>query len=191
MAQVICITGGIGAGKSVVSRVLRLKGYSVYDCDSEASRLMQELEEIRSALTERFGSECYLDGCLNRPYLASRIFTNEADRSWLNSLVHEEVRKDIDRVSAGSRLLFIESAIPVTSGLDLKCSEIWLVTAPDELRYHRAMQRGGEKDDVKRRILSQQHEFDSLPSEKVRLIDNDENCGLLPQIDSLLSGIVI
>ena len=56
--RLVGITGGIGAGKSVVSRILRLKGYQVYDCDSRAKELMSGSEELIAALRERFGESC-------------------------------------------------------------------------------------------------------------------------------------
>ena len=72
---VIGITGGIGSGKSVVSRLLRLMGVPVYDCDREAKRLMCESVDIREALIKVAGAEVYdAAGRLNRAYLSSFIF---------------------------------------------------------------------------------------------------------------------
>lgn len=190
--EVIGITGGIGAGKSVVSRILRLKGYRVYDCDSEARRLMERSEEILAALTERFGQECILgDGGLDRAYIAGKVFTDAAELEWLNKLVHGAVRDDVGRwvrmcEAEGCCRLFVESAILFTSGLDRMCDRIWMVTAPEQLRLQRAMERGGvSEEDLLRRIESQRKEFDSLPGEKVTEIDNSGE-SLLERIDMLL-----
>ena len=74
----IGITGGIGAGKSVVSRMLRLKGYPVYDCDSRAKVLMEESAYILTSLKSRLGEECVLEsGELNRAQIAERVFSCE------------------------------------------------------------------------------------------------------------------
>ena len=191
--EVIGITGGIGAGKSVVSRILRLKGYPVYDCDSEARSLMESSEEILAALQGRFGEECILEcGALNRGYIASKVFNDAEELTWLNALVHGAVREDVrDWVeayaSAGKEKLFVESAILYTSGLDKMCDRIWLVTAPEELRLERAMKRGGaSKEDLRRRIESQRMEFDSLPAGKVSKIEN--SCAsLLDRVEELLA----
>ena len=191
--EVIGITGGIGAGKSVVSRILRLKGYPVYDCDSEARSLMESSEEILVALQGRFGEECILEcGGLNRGYIASRVFNDAEELTWLNALVHGAVREDVRdwveaHASAGKEILFVESAILYTSGLDKMCDRIWLVTAPEELRLERAMQRGGaSEEDLRRRIESQRMEFDSLPAGKVSEIEN--SCtSLLDRVEELLA----
>lgn len=191
--EVIGITGGIGAGKSVVSRILRLKGYPVYDCDSEARSLMESSDEILAALQGRFGEECILEcGGLNRGYIASRVFNDAEELTWLNALVHGAVREDVRdwveaHASAGKEILFVESAILYTSGLDKMCDRIWLVTAPEELRLERAMKRGGAlKEDLRRRIESQRMEFDSLPAGKVSEIEN--SCAsLLDRVEQLLA----
>lgn len=192
---VIGITGGIGAGKSVVSRILRLKGYPVYDCDSEARSLMESSEEILAALQGRFGEECILEcGGLNRGYIASRVFNDAEELTWLNALVHGAVREDVRdwveaHASAGKEILFVESAILYTSGLDKMCDRIWLVTAPEELRLERAMQRGGaSEEDLRRRIESQRMEFDALPAGKVSEIEN--SCAsLLDRVEELLATL--
>ena len=192
--EVIGITGGIGAGKSVVSRILRLKGYPVYDCDSEARSLMESSEEILAALQGRFGEECILEcGGLNRGYIASRVFNDAEELTWLNALVHGAVREDVRdwveaHASAGKEILFVESAILYTSGLDKMCDRIWLVTAPEELRLERAMQRGGaSEEDLRRRIESQRMEFDALPAVKVSEIEN--SCAsLLERVEELLAA---
>ena len=57
--MIVAITGGIGSGKSVVSQVLRLLGYPVYDCDANAKRLMNESVALRENLVKRFGTDLY------------------------------------------------------------------------------------------------------------------------------------
>ncbi len=183
------ITGGIGAGKSVVSRILRLKGYPVYDCDSRARLLMEESQLILNALKTRFGKECIFDeGGLNREFIASKIFGCDEDRLWLNALVHSEVRRDIEiwrRRQTGS-VCFVESAIMVSSHLDTMCDMILLVVAPEQLRIMRAVSRGGiSEENLMQRIESQRFEFDSLPEMKVRRIKNEEVSSLLAQIEDL------
>lgn len=192
MASIIGITGGIGAGKSVVSRILRLKGHEVYDCDSEATRLMEDFPDLRSNLRDRFGEECYdTHGKLNRKFLASRIFCDSSHRDWVNSLVHKAVREDIARRAEGvDSILFIESAIMVTSRLDGMCDEIWLVDAPEEVRIERAVERGGSREDISRRIKAQESEYESLPPGKTWVIENGKGSALLPQIDSLLENLI-
>lgn len=189
-ASLVGITGGIGAGKSVVSRILRLKGYRVYDCDSRAKELMTGSEEIIAALRERFGESCVLaDGSLDRKLISSRVFSVEEERIWLNRLVHAAVRKDLDiwRQTGKDTLCFVESAIIATSGLDRMCDSIWLVESPEKLRIRRALGRGGiTEKDLMQRIRTQQSEFDMLPPDKTKRISNSGDSSLIGQIEILL-----
>ncbi len=187
----IGITGGIGAGKSVVSRILRLQGFQVYDCDTRARELMEKSDEIISSLKCRYGSECILpEGRLDRGIIASKVFADEKERLWLNSLVHAEVRRDLDvwRNFCPGDICFVESAIMVSSRLDRMCDEIWLVEAPEDLRLERALGRGGiSRENLVLRMEAQRFEFDMLPEEKVRRISNNASGSLLSQITELLT----
>lgn len=196
---VIGITGGIGAGKSVVSRIIRCKGYEVYDCDLEAKRIMDLSPDLHVAIAERFGNECIMpDGALDRKQIAKYVFGNDDHRLWLNSMVHAMVREDIKVKILESKynIFFIESAILKSSRLTEMCNEIWLVTAPEELRLQRAMDRDkADRQQIIERMKSQQHEYD-FPSTRnhetcdfpsARIIINDSSHPLLPQITSLLT----
>lgn len=189
--KLIGLTGSIGAGKSVVSRILRLKGIAVYDCDSRARYLMEGSEEIKDALRARWGGECLDDnGHLVRSYIASRVFDNNEERLWLNSLVHSAVRKDILEWRKNRDLAFVESAILATSGLDRMCDRIWVIDVPEETRICRAMRRGGiPEESIRQRNEAQRMEIGSLPAGKVSVIDNSDGAYLLESIDTLLRGL--
>ena len=193
--MLIGITGGIGAGKSVVSRILRLKGYPVYDCDLRARILMENSEEIRQALMSRFGEEVISDdGTLDRALIATRVFANVEERDWLNKLVHGAVRDDLSKWTDehGGAVCFVESAIMVTSGLDRMCDAIWLVDAPQEVRMARAIGRGGvDPENIALRMEAQRGEFDGLPPNKTIIIENTDQRSLLEQTDVRLEVIGI
>ncbi len=188
----IGICGGIGSGKSVVSRILRLRGEKVYDCDLEAKRIMDSSDEILTALNERYGDAvCPPGGPICRPELARRVFASEDERLWLNSLVHSLVRIDVgvwhDVLTLdGQERCFVESAILASSGLAAMCDEIWMVTASEEIRIDRTKARDSlDEDAIRKRILSQQEEERLLKSSSVpiRIIDNSGLRPLLPQLD--------
>ncbi len=182
------ITGGIGSGKSVVSRICRLRGYEVYDTDHEAKRIMDNDAKIRHAIASRWGSAAvYPDGSLNRKHIASVIFADDQERLWLNSLVHTAVRKDLEaRMSLCTQRMFVECAIPVTSHIVDYCDRVWLVDAPVEMRVSRCMERdGGSAAEIEARIQSQQHEFEALPREATDVIANDGTqpvCGRVAEL---------
>lgn len=182
----IVIAGGIGSGKSVVSRVLKVLGYPVYDCDSQARRLMDQSRQIKQGLREIFGAEALLsDETINRPLIASVVFADKIKLSRLNGLVHGAVRADIDRFvdeNRGAGLLFIETAIPFESGVDAMADEIWEVTAPVDVRIDRVMNRNGlSRSQVVARIESQ-HPIPANSPVPVFEIVNDGLTAVLPQL---------
>lgn len=189
--MMIGICGGIGSGKSVVSRILRLRGMPVYDCDLEAKRIMDSSEEVLGALHERFGDAvCPSGGPICRPELARRVFGNDDDRLWLNSLVHRLVREDVARwhaarMAEGGERCFVEAAILASSGLAAMCAEVWLVTASEEVRIARIRQRDAISDEaIKSRMRSQKEEESLLNASgvPVHIIDNSGFQPLIPQL---------
>ena len=90
------ITGGIGSGKSTVSKVFEVLGVPVYYADDAAKRLMNEDESMKQQLLEMFGKETYVDGKLNRKYLSSMVFNDHEKLALLNSIVHPATLQDAD-----------------------------------------------------------------------------------------------
>lgn len=193
--EIIGITGGIGSGKSVVSRILRLNGFPVYDCDFEAKSLMTGNEELRREICRLLGKEAFLEcGRLDNSYVASRIFSDSGLLRRMNTLVHGAVRKHFLAIaeSTDSGKMFCESAILASSGFSRFCSSVWLVTAPADIRVDRVMRRNGMKEsEVRQRMESQKDEEEMLDSENLRVILNDGEKPLLPQIMNLLQSDII
>lgn len=109
MAIKIGITGGIGSGKSLVSRLLEVMGIPVYISDIESKRLTNSDALIRRELIALLGEEVYAGDELNKPLLASYIFGDPEHIRTVNSIIHPRVRDDFrqwDRASyylSGSR----------------------------------------------------------------------------------------
>lgn len=184
----IGITGGIGSGKSVVSNLLRVMGYPVYDTDSEARRLMNSQPELQAQLSDAFGADIYTDGVLNRPLLASRTFGNPGQVARLNAIVHPAVRHDFEQWACKRQepVGFVESAILYESHFDRLVDEVWLVTAPEALRIERVLQRSGlSADEVRRRIASQMSD-EERRRRATHVIVNDGCESLIATVLSLL-----
>ena len=189
--MIIGICGGIGSGKSVVSRILRLRGACVYDCDLEARRIMDSSEEVLDALHRRFGDEvCPPGGPICRPALARHVFGSDEARDWINALVHRLVREDVaawhDSLSrSGIERCYVESAILASSGLADMCDEILLVSAPEDVRIERVRSRDSlDEDNIRKRIRSQQEEMRLVKSsgKPIVEINNDGDYPLLSEI---------
>ena len=187
----IGITGGIGSGKSVVSRLLRIMGYSVYDTDSEAKRLMESSLEVVQKLSECFGRDIYHNGRLNRGLLSSRVFGESDKIVLLNSIVHTVVRFDFYRwsESLNEEICFVESANLYESRFDELVDEVWTVTAPEELRISRVRQRSGlTEEEIKKRMAAQLSE-EEKQRRAAHIIWNDGNVSVIHRVLSLLKSL--
>lgn len=191
MARLIAIAGGIGSGKSIVSQILRVMRFKVYDCDTEARALMDHDEEIKSRIGRMIAADVILaDRTIDRRRLAEIVFADEMMLATINGIVHEAVREDIMRwkqANAGERLLWVESAIIYESGIDRMVDEVWEVTAPVDLRVERVMARNSmSRDQVMERIEAQSR-TDFEPHPCLKTIVNDGIDPVLPQVLRLLS----
>lgn len=194
MAVIVGITGGIGSGKSVVSSICRSKGFAVYDCDSRAKILMSHNESLRTQIIARLGDESYdQNGELNRQYIADIIFNDAERRDELNRLVHAAVLEDIKSwiASSDESLLFIESAILYSSGIDKIVDSVWMVDADIETRIARVISRNAmSREEVLARIQSQRNEFASADRSKTSAIDNNGQQSLILQINQLIEKTI-
>lgn len=188
----IGITGGIGSGKSVVSRLLEIMGVPVYISDSEAKRLTQTDRTIREGLIGLLGEEVYAGGVLNKPLLASYLFGSPEHARQVNGIIHPRVKEDFRiwaRRHADSRIVGIESAILIEAGFASEVDKIVLVYAPEEVRIPRAMVRdASSREAIRRRIASQ------MSDEKKReqadfVIVNDGEMPLIPQVLQLIAWL--
>src|SRR5258705_4342017 len=82
------LTGGIGSGKSVVAKVFETLGIPVYYADNAAKILMNTNKDLKIAIIKNFGEGSYMNGELNRKYLASLVFNDKEKLELLNSLTH-------------------------------------------------------------------------------------------------------
>lgn len=186
--RIIGIAGGIGAGKSVVSRILRLRGESVYDCDSEAKRLMDSSPSIKERMKETLGPTVInADGSICRPEVARIIFSDHSARRALDSIVHSEVLADVKRraEAIAPRPLYVESAVMATSGLAKMMERVLLVTAPPAVRLQRAVARSNASpSDIQARMKAQEEEFRQLRASGVPITEID-NEGAFPLLLSI------
>lgn len=192
MKRLIGISGGIGAGKSVVSRVLRQLGYDVYDCDMEAREIMNRSSRIKCAIRDRISADV-TDGesAPDRKRLAEIVFRNESARKILNEIVHAEVREHL-RSRHKDGILWVEAAILAESGLADMCDRIWKVEAGESERLNRVVKRDGISGaEAGQRIIAQQKEACLLEKYhlKTDVIHNDNEHSLLEQIKGLLIDI--
>lgn len=189
------LTGGIGSGKSLVAAAFAKFGIPVYYADKEAKRLMNEDAELRKEIIEIFGKNAYVNGILNTKHLAHVVFNDKGKLNRLNSKVHPAVRRDYKewakRQDAPYNLR--EAAILFESGSYKDCDLVILVTAPEELRIQRVMERDGvSREEVLSRIR-QQWDDEKKAKRSQFIIENEGLASINKRVseihDSILKGI--
>lgn len=190
--RIIAVSGGIGAGKSVVCRIVRAMGYPVYDCDSRARAIMDSDAGIKQAIASSIHPDCITPaGAIDRGRLSAIVFADACALERLNGIVHSAVRADVAAWIAQqtSPVCFIETAILYQSGLDLMVSEVWEVTAPVPVRIERAALRSRlSAEQVAARVEAQDGYLPPRCHPAVRAILNDGEAPLLPQVERLLKN---
>lgn len=188
----IGITGGIGSGKSVVSRLFSVLGAPVYDSDTRARWVMEHDELLRAQLRVAFGAEAYeAAGQLNRPFLARTVFADPERLAQLNALVHPRVGEDFARWAAAQQAasqpyLLKEAALLYESGAYQSLNRIITVAAPLPVRQARVLARDAHRTpaDVQR-IISQQLSEEERLTRADYVIYNDDTRLMLPQVLAL------
>lgn len=156
--KIVGLTGGIGSGKSTVGKLLENKGIPVYYSDIRAKEIMNESNAIISQLKEWYGEDIYKDGKLDREMLASAVFTDREKLHQLNSIVHPAVFEDFEnwKNRQNSPVIIKEAAILFESGSYKQCDLVLTVSAPEEVRILRTMERDHmSREKVENRLSKQ------------------------------------
>ncbi len=154
----IGITGGIGSGKSTLCRIFQDLGVPIFYSDIEAKQLMVNDAELREAIIAAFGAESYINGELNRSYLAEVVFGDNESLERLNSIVHPRVRSAFEQwcLSQDAPYVILESAILFEAKFENAVDKIVCVLSPKPLRIERVMSRDSlTAEEVESRIASQ------------------------------------
>ncbi|MAJ51081.1 MAG: dephospho-CoA kinase [Flammeovirgaceae bacterium] len=190
----IGITGGIGSGKSVISKIFSALGLPVYDADTRAKWLMANDPNIRGQLIELLGPESFMEQGLNRPFIARKSFNNEKILDRLNGIVHPEVSADFTRwvtLHDKSPVLLKESALIFETSSHTDLDQVILVLSPSTLRIKRVLARDlhRSKEEVEE-IISRQRTADEKRLLAQFIVNNDEKNLLLPQVLSIHKTLI-
>lgn len=163
--------GGIGSGKSTIAKQLRNMGYIVYDTDSHAKRIILEDSSVREKIVQLFGEDVFVDGVYQTSLVAQQVFADRNLLEKLNAIVHPAVRADIvrqKRAMGAEDILFVECAILFSSRINTLCDKVVLITAPEEVRLQRTIQRDHSTiNKVRARMRAQECEWQNQPIDVV------------------------
>ena len=179
----IGITGGIGSGKSYVCQRLKAHGIDVYDCDAAAKRLIRTSTTIRQQLTALIGPEVYIGDQLDKAVVAHFLLESEANAKAIDQIVHPAVFRDFEE----SGMEWMESAILYESGINQLVDRVIVVTAPEEVRIQRVMQRDGISREKTLQWIQRQWSQEEVRQRADYEIINDGKANIDEQIARLLS----
>ncbi len=191
--KIIGLTGGIGSGKTTVSKYLSEKGFPVIDADQVSRDIVKPGMKATKAIESIFGNDMInLDGSLNREKLGDVVFSDKEKLNILNKITHKEILDNIkmklqELEGGNSTLLFIDAPLLFETGLDSLAQETWVIDTPEKLRIERVKKRDSIcVDKIKSRIASQMEQ--SLKNKKATIvIDNSLGMEELhKKIDQLL-----
>lgn len=194
MGRIIGITGGIASGKSTVTNFLRKQGFQVVDADAVVHQLQKPGGRLFKALVQHFGQEIILaNGELNRPLLASLIFSNPEEQEWSKRIQGEIIREELatlrDQFAQTEEIFFMDIPLLFEQAYSAWFDETWLVYVGRDVQVERLMKRNQlSKDEAEFRLAAQ------WPLEKKKdlashILDNNGNQDLLLiQVRILLEG---
>ena len=194
MGKIIGITGGIASGKSTVTNFLRQKGFQVVDADAVVHQLQKPSGRLFEALVQHFGQEIILEnGELNRPLLASLIFSNTEEQEWSKQIQGEIIREELaslrDKLAQTESIFFMDIPLLFEQDYSSWFNETWLVYVEPDVQMERLMKRDQLSKDLAISRLSAQWSLEEKKGLASQVIDNNGNQDLLlTQVSILLEG---
>lgn len=156
--MVVGLTGGIGSGKTTVAKAFEKLGVPVYIADEEAKKLMNRSPIIKRELTHLFGKDAYVNGELNRPFIAQIIFNDKSFLEKMNAIVHPRVAKHFNKWIFRQEAPYVikEVAILFENGGYRDCDYVITVVAPKQVRIKRLLKRDNTTKEKIEAIMNNQ-----------------------------------
>lgn len=180
------ITGGIGAGKSLISKLFALLKVPVYNADDRAKWLMEHESDLKEKIMAEFGKDAYLaDGRPNRVYLAEKVFSSADETQKINRIVHPAVYRDFKTWVDFQHSPYVlkEAALLFETGSYRELDYTIHVSAPRELRISRIRKRDPHRSTEQiKAIMEKQWEDEKKNKLATFLLSNDEKEMLIPKV---------
>jgi len=187
----IGLTGGIGSGKSIVSKIFMSLGVPIFNSDESAKNIINNDSNVIRKITSEFNN-IYEDGKLNTQKMAEVVFNDEKALEKLNNIIHPKVKETFDKwvnENKNTPILIKEAAILIESGAYQFMDKIILVIAPEQIRLNRVAARDGVLiDKVKDRIQAQLSDEKKLAYADFTIV-NDNQQMVIPQVIEILERL--
>lgn len=197
MGKIIGITGGIASGKSTVTEFLRQKGFQVVDADAVVHQLQKPGGRLYQVLVEHFGEKILLEnGELNRPLLASLIFSNPEEQEWSKRTQGEIIREELaalrNQFAQTEALFFMDIPLLFEQDYASWFDETWLVYVNRDIQLERLMKRDQISKEAAESRLNSQWPLERKISLASHSLDNNGNQEqLIAQVVQLLEEMCL
>jgi dephospho-CoA kinase len=190
--KVVGLTGGIGSGKTIISKVFETMGCVIYNSDDKAKEIYFK-ENIRKKIIELIGEKSYLSPTeINKKYISETIFNNSILLEKLNSIIHPEVKNDFisfQQKQNQNSIIIKESALLFEKDIYKELSFNILVVAPKELKIDRIKNRSNLSDiEIEKRMMAQWQDDKKTPLANY-IIDNSGDISIIEQVISCIHKI--
>ena len=183
------LTGGIGCGKSTVTALFAKLGVQYVDADIVAREVVMPGTACLDAIFRHFGSGILnSSGELDRAALRQRVFTNAADKAWLEQLLHPAIRQEMlaQLAALTSPYALLVAPLLLENKLNRLVQRVLVIDLPESLQLQRAMARDSSSEQHIKAIMAAQ----ISRTERLKLADdiitNDSNIAdLAPQVAAL------
>ena len=180
----VAITGNIGSGKSLVCKIFNHIGINTFHSDEETKKLYF-LTDVKKEIINRFGEEVYFaDGSLNKKLLSYHLFQNKEALQFIEDLLYPKLNQVFDEwcEKQNSKYVLFESAILFEKNFDNQFDKIIFVSAPEEVRVKRAMERDKCDEENVRSRMRLQWDEETKKAKSDYFINNDGVEMLIPQV---------
>ena len=197
MGKIIGITGGIASGKSTVTEFLRQKGFQVVDADAVVHQLQKPGGRLYQVLVEHFGEKILIEnGELNRPLLASLIFSNPEEQEWSKRTQGEIIREELaalrNQFAQTEALFFMDIPLLFEQNYASWFDETWLVYVNRDVQLERLMKRDQISREAAESRLNSQWPLERKISLASHSLDNNGNQEqLIAQVVQLLEEMCL
>ena len=194
MGKIIGITGGIASGKSTVTNFLRQKGFEVVDADALVHQLQKPGGRLYQILVAHFGEKVLLeDGELNRPLLASLIFSKPEEQEWSKQTQGQIIREELgslrDKLAQTEDIFFMDIPLLFEQDYASWFDETWLVYVRRDTQLDRLMNRDQLSQESAETRLASQWPLEEKKKFATYILDNNGSREqLLSQVVTLLEG---
>ena len=194
MGKIIGITGGIASGKSTVTNFLREQGFQVVDADAVVHQLQRPGGRLYQLLVQHFGQEIIREnGELNRPLLASLIFSNPEEREWSKQTQGEIIREELaalrNQLAQTETIFFMDIPLLFEQDYSAWFDETWLVYVDRDVQVERFMKRDQLSKEVAQSRLAAQWSLEEKKKLASHILDNNGSRDqLVAQVVKLLEG---